>query len=189
MIVSEKQPSKHSGDSQETCTEDLVIKNLGKDVGKVQNISQGISFHYYNGDFCGNSRYSTNISLICDIETGIGWPSFVEMKDCTAYFLWKSKYGCPICKFSDMKTTVSECKDGTRAYKKVSTNLCILPFDGDIEYSESCSEVKELMFSKQIILAICFLTFLLIMGVLSLLVYCKYKKGYDRLKEEPDSKY
>ena len=185
MLVKSKEP-----EAVDSCSDNKILFNLGKEISEIVEVPGGFSFEYLNGDHCSEGlKYSTNISILCDMKTGIGWPSFTQMKSCKAYFVWKSKYGCPVCIFSNMKTTISECKDGVRFYKKVAQNDCILPFEYDIEWTESCDEVKELIYSWQIALGFACLGVLIVAGIVSGIVYIKYKRGYDRLSEVPDNKF
>ena len=185
MLVKSKEPKE-----VDSCSDNKILYNLGKEISEIIEIPGGFSFEYLNGDLCAEGfKYSTNISIFCDMKTGIGWPSFTQMKACKAFFVWRSKYGCHVCKFSDMKTTISECKDGVRVYKKVAQSDCILPFDGEIEWTENCDVVKELIYSWQIILGFACLGVLVVAGIVSGLVYIKYKRGYDRLNEVPDNKF
>lgn len=184
LVINKNDSSSFSADVSENCIRKKQVINLGALAKPTITIANGFSISYINGDPCGeNQTYSTSISILCDLSTGIGWPSFTSSDECSFNFVWNSKYGCPICKYEDMKTTRSECVNGIRAYKKVTGKNCILPFDEDIEWSESCSEYEDVIFSWQIMLGFSLVGILIIVGIISFLIYLKYKNGYDRLKD------
>lgn len=171
----------------DNCVVNKRIFSLGRVVSSVKLLKNGISIHYSQGDQClETSSYSSSIDLICDKSTGIGWPSFDSQEACTYKFKWISKYGCPICLYHQMKTVKSQCVDGVRTIKKVETHSCILPFDEKIEWTESCSVVDEVLYELPMIIGFSLLGLLLIMVVISLAIYWKYKKGYDRLSDASD---
>lgn len=187
FMVNKKNSNMNKADISETCISQNQITNIGALATSILSNANGFSIHYTDGDQCTESlKYSTNVSIICDIATGIGWPSFIDIQNCSFDFVWRSKYGCPICKFEDMKTTQSECVDGVRVYKKVTGQNCILPFDEEIEWEETCSEVADAISTWQVILGFCLVGLLVVFGLISCLIYLKYKKSYDRLKEVSD---
>lgn len=140
-----------------------VAKDLGDVIGfKEFTIAQrskypdgGIHVQLTRGSVCHHAgaqqHRSTDILVACSEEDGVGNPEFpptsswnpsgsVEPDDMCAYeFLWKSRYGCPLCSIDTgsggtYRKVGDEC-DPTTGYKKVSyerVSACIgHPVTGD----------------------------------------------------------
>ena len=122
------------------------------------------------------------------MKTGIGWPSFIEMKQCKAYFIWRSKFGCRVCDVDELDKLIGDCKDGVRIIKRVGTPYCIYGYSFEFISKESCNEFVELITSWQAILVYSILGVLILVAIGSCLVYCKYKKRYNKFKKVSDIK-
>jgi hypothetical protein len=169
------------------CVVKKRIHSLGKVVSQVKTIKNGFSVKYSLGDECVDTiNYNAQIDFLCDKSTGIGWPAFESEDECQYKFKWVTKYGCPICMYHQMKAVKSQCVDGVRTVKKVETESCILPYDETIEWNEECSVLDEIIYEWPMIVGFSLLGLLIVLVVISVLVYCKYKRGYDRLQEISD---
>jgi hypothetical protein len=188
-VVSKKELGLVHESNADDCYTPMALVNLGRAVSSVAIQPDGFLISYSSGDICdkSDSTFSSSLSLICDKSSNIGWPAFNSSSQCSVSFLWRSKYGCPVCMYSEMETVASQCVDGVRSFRKIESDHCILPFDGKIEWSESCSPIEDVIGSWPMLLGVALLGGLFVLGVVSLFFFCKYKKGYKRLQEAAES--
>jgi hypothetical protein len=172
----------------DTCLDKRVIVNMGKRYKGLFKTENGVSFVYTDGDLCTHTgkRFETVVDLVCDKSTGIGWPSFNSSNECTYNFIWKSKYGCPVCAFKKLKTVAGECVGGTRNFKKVENEDCIIPYSFTIEWNSSCSEAAEALATTEMIAGLALLGLLTIVGIVSTVCFFKYKHGYEVLAQDTE---
>ena len=172
----------------DSCSEKRVIVNMGQKYKGLVKTANGLSFIYSDGDLCTHSgkRFETVVNLVCDKSTGVGWPSFNSSHECTYYFIWKSKYGCPVCPYQKLRTVSGECRDGKRNYKKVENEDCIIPYSFTIEWNSSCSEAAEALATKEMIAGLALLGLLTLAGIISTVCFFKYKHGYEVLAQDTE---
>lgn len=170
---------------QDSCLQEKIILNLGTVVTGMNTIPGGYRINYGHGDTCISPPfyYNSTISVICDKKTGTGWPVYVSESKCTYNFKWASKYGCRQCLKSEMKSVKSDCSNGVRTYKLVELENCIASNLDTQEYTESCSELDEVINSWPMLIGIILLAILLTLSFISMLIYCKYKRRYEKLTE------
>jgi hypothetical protein len=174
--------------NDESCEEDRVIVNLGSKLESISNETNGILIKYSEGDTCDHfgNFFQTTLRLVCDKSTGIGWPSLESSSNCSFHFLWKSKYGCPICPYKKLKTLETSCSKGIKTFKKVEGKDCIIPYSFDIEWTISCSELAETLNSKEMIFGFVLLGALIVLGAVSTVFFFKYKQGYELLSQDTE---
>lgn len=171
--------------NQDSCIQEKLIINLGTIISKMSPLQNGYKITYSHGDTCISDPYYYNstISIICDKKTGTGWPVFESESMCTFNFRWLTKFGCRECLTHELKTVSSECVNGIRTYKKIENEDCITSYFEQTEWTESCSEVDEIIDSWPMIVGLSLLACFILVSLISLVVYCKYKRRYDRLNE------
>ncbi|OMJ80636.1 hypothetical protein SteCoe_19070 [Stentor coeruleus] len=162
------------------CKNHDIIVNFGTEVTKIEKLNNGFTFEYDFGDYCTeNERYSSKINILCDKESGVGWPVFSRKNRCEHEFTWNSKYGCPVCKLDEMIDVSSECEDGKRYFSKLENDHCIYPYL--VNVYESCSVFIESIKKAPIIAAIIVLVLLVILLVTCCVSYLRHKREYQKL--------
>ncbi|OMJ73067.1 hypothetical protein SteCoe_28345 [Stentor coeruleus] len=183
-VMEKKELTKFKEGSSDVCKNDKAVVSLGSIVSGVNRVREGLKIDYSQGDYCDKYQrtYNSSLLLYCDKSANIGWPAHNNTRHCFYEFVWKTKYGCPVCMFEDMNTIYSSCENGKRTYKKIEGSYCILPFDGDIEWTEPCWD--PVLFSWPMLVAGILIGILLLSALVSLLMYVKYHKGYRQLEDQ-----
>lgn len=187
-VVKKSSISKVKEDSKTGCSSQDLIINLGSSVSGLNLIDKGFRIDYSWGDLCDKvgNVYNMSLTITCDKSAGVGWPSWDSDNGCNYNFVWLSKYGCPICMFSDMTTVSGECVDGFRKFTKVEGENCIIPFEDDLFWTEPCSELDDYMSTWPMILGFTLLIILIVLSLISGACFLKYQRGYKRLTEVND---
>ena len=177
--------SKVREDPTTGCNDQEVVVSLGRTVSAVNIVDGMLKIDYSNGDVCDSkgNTYNMSLCIACDMSAGIGWPSYSNEDGCSFNFMWKSKYGCPICMFDEMPVVVSECYDGKRKYTKEEGRNCIVPYLGELSWTEDCKEMEDYIYSWPMMVGFSLITGLIILGLVSVGCYCKYHRGYRRLAD------
>ncbi|OMJ95120.1 hypothetical protein SteCoe_1663 [Stentor coeruleus] len=185
VVMDKKSLSYFKEQTSDICHNDKAIVSLGTIISGVNYLYNGaLKIDYSQGDICDKhkNKYNSTLILKCDKASGIGWPSFNKSNYCSYEFLWKSKYGCPICTYDQMATIKSSCENGKRMFKKIEGPGCIIPIEDDIEWYESCSE--SIYKTWPMILAILITGILIIASIISSIIYRKYHIGYSLLANQ-----
>ena len=128
---------------------DKLLVNLGTRVHKIVELDDKLSITYTDGDICNaatGQTFTSRINLICDVEEGDGWPTFVQIFDgCEIIFQWKSRYACSKCTEDQTKKVESKCYGGEREVREFATENCILVGIHRWGYWEECSEIEEII--------------------------------------------
>lgn len=168
--------------SKKECKNQDIIVNFGSEITNIGKLNNGFTVEYGFGDYCTeNERYSSKVNILCDKESGAGWPVYRSTNRCKHEFTWHSKYGCPICQLGEMAVVSSECVDGKRYFSKLESDHCIFPFVQLVYTSKNCSTFFESIKKPPIIAAIVILALLIIILVTCCALYLKEKKEYKRL--------
>jgi hypothetical protein len=166
---------------------DNVLVNIGTSVASLQDNNDGMTILYKNGSVSDpktGAKFSSSIQLVCDKEQEVGWPVLTSYNSSHFSFIWKNRYGCPICQPEDMLTVEGWCSEGFRWVSMFEGKNCI--FVGDRNYlswKEPCDVTEEIIGTWPFILG--FVAFMLVCGltVLITVCFCKTRRKYRRLIE------
>lgn len=181
-VMDKKALSYFKEQTSDVCHNEKAIVSLGSIISGVNYLYNGaLKIDYSQGDVCDKyqNKYNSTLILKCDKASGIGWPSFSKSDHCSYEFLWKSKYGCPVCTYDQMTTIKSSCENGKRILKKIEGPECIIPFNENLEWHEPCS--ASLYKTWPMIIAMCLTGILIIASIVSSIIYRKYHIGYTAL--------
>lgn len=182
-LIDQQKLSHKKVSTYKTCLNNKFMVNLGSKVDSILINSTGFTVIYSMGDTCQHPGmlYNTRVDVYCNKSAGAGWPIFVAKSGCTYIFSWVSKYGCPVCKYKELVSIAGECKDGKRVNKKIPNEGCIVPTDTNIQWTESCSELNDVIFSWPFFVIVGFFVILVVVGITSLVFYNRYKTEYKLL--------
>ena len=114
-----------------------ILTSLGKEIDYIKMIlthnKKGVVIKYINGDKCNENpsqNYETIIFLNCTKEQNelmnFHSPKFIFKKQCTFYFEWSSKMGCPLCKLSQVEMFKLSCRNFKRDIYYSESDSCII---------------------------------------------------------------
>jgi len=136
-------------------SEDKVLVNFGTRVKGISELDDMIAVEYTDGDVCDletGETFTSRINLICDLDEGDGWPTFVQIfRGCEVIFQWKSRYACSKCLDDQIDKLKGGCHDGFRDVREFATANCVLTGKHRWGYREECSEVDDLLKTWQVI--------------------------------------
>ncbi|OMJ89409.1 hypothetical protein SteCoe_8406 [Stentor coeruleus] len=174
--------SENKPTSKKECKNQDIIVNFGSEITNIEKINNGFTIDYGFGDYCTDSeRYSSKVNVLCDKESGAGWPVFSRINQCKHEFTWHSKYGCPICQLNEMAVVSSECVNGKRYFSKIESDHCIFPFTQLVYTSNNCSVFYESIKKPPVIAAIIIMTLLIIVLFTCCVLYFREKREYQKL--------
>lgn len=166
--------------------ENTAIVNAGRKVLSPIEHQNGFSLVYTDGDVCNDSgdRYRTMINFECNKREGGGWPILKFTNKCSTEFIWKSRWGCRVCREEELVVVKTICMNGKRSIEKMEGKDCILPSDFQIESShEDCSVSGEILYTVPVIIGLAALILVLMITVLISYFCCKFKNRYQQLVE------
>jgi len=146
---------------------------------------------YTNGAIatdCGVSQQkvqyrSTVLQVICDSSNSSSsfQPTLISSNDsCTAIFVWRSIYGCPVCSEQDYLTTQTSCIDGMQSLVEVKRNpACNGPINKRIQET-ACSETLQFPLIAVLIGTVLFAA-LLVLVVILIVRNRRMSHRYNRL--------
>ena len=173
-----------SGSINQECNNQNTIVSLGKIVSNILITTTGFKIFYDKGDICNinGDTFKMNIDMICDKNSGDGWPSFKSLDGCNYNFVWITRYACKMCKFNELITVSSECNNGKRNIVKIENTDCIYPLSSySMHWEESCSQFYEYISSTPIKIGLIIVFILIILGIITTACYYRQRNLYQKL--------
>lgn len=115
-----------------------IIYNIGSIITNVSVIphtneinleNYGILIEYSNGDICKeniNIKYKTVLIIYCNKDISMSKPYFVSYDNCTFYFVYYSKFGCPNCIDNEIEKFKTTCVDNKQKILTIESPFCII---------------------------------------------------------------
>lgn len=131
-----------------------IITSLGKEIKYIKMVNteanKGVIINYNNGDICEEDlarTYSTVLFLNCTKSQNelmnYHSPRFISKSNCTYYFEWASREGCPICLESEVDTVKLRCVNFERFVLFSEGPKCIINKTSDLEINSIEEEDPE----------------------------------------------